>query len=373
MARKKTSRSKSKPTTLAPRLAGKRKGGSKKSKPRRTSPKVKSKPRSKATNATHPGGLAGWWESTSGETRQLIRGLVLGAIILAVLIGGGIWGFKAMEQRVLEKREGHGVTRQTVRFVNQPWWIPRQTLNAICRRAISADAPDFEDPAFLQTVHDALTNDPWIKRINRITKRIHPQDPTVGEIAIDCEFRRPVAVLASAGGGIAGYLSLDGTLLPADEVARLVSWRALQAGVANPPVFSGPQHVPAGTIPVELHYPVIALADESGPPSGADLADALALADLLLDKPYANQITRILVSPARPRCDLTLEVQCEVMGVTDAFISVFFGRMETGQTDYVVPLATRVAWLDEYAASQGGEIGGVGRYIDLRRDQIYVD
>jgi hypothetical protein len=59
--------------------------------------------------------------------------------------------------------------------------------------------------------------------------------------------------------------------------------------------------------------------------------------------------------------------------VTDAFISVFFGRMETGQTDYVVPLATRVAWLDEYAASQGGEIGGVGRYIDLRRDQIYVD
>ncbi len=120
MARKKTSRSKSKPTTLAPRLADKRKGGSKKSKPRRTSPKVKSKPRSKATNATHPGGLAGWWESTSGETRQLIRGLVLGAIILAVLIGGGIWGFKAMEQRVLEKREGHGVTRQTVRFVNLP-------------------------------------------------------------------------------------------------------------------------------------------------------------------------------------------------------------------------------------------------------------
>ncbi len=370
MARKKTSRSKSRSSSLTPRLAG----GTKRAKPK---PPPKPKARPKARNEG-PRGFDRWWNGLSHDSRVIIGGLVLGAILLAAIIGGGIWAFKAMERHVLDQRAAMRIRHLRITFADEPFWLANSTLDRIRRRSVAISAK-FEDAQFLGAINDALVADPWVRRVERITKAVNPQDPALGEIMAACEFRQPVAKIQREGVGMGQgpatlYLADDGVVLPAEEVAKYVDIASIQGDYRRVRVYAAREHVPAGTVVDLLHFPIID-GGQSGPATAGarwasqDIVDALTLAKALQGKPYANQIQRIRIADGRPRCDLTLEVTTD----DGRQIEVYFGRLATGETDYVVPMATRIAWLDEFVAPMNGRIGGVNRYINLRRDQLYVD
>ncbi len=377
MVRKKTSRSKAKPSSLTPRLAG----SAKRTKSKRPAGKPKGKSKAKARPTAYvdgPGPLGRWWNGLGDDARVTIRNVLLGLLLLAGIIGGGIWAFKAMERHVLAEREGERIRHLSITFADEPVWLSESALIRIRKRSVAVDAR-FEEAGFLRAVKSALEADPWIRRVEQVTKRVNPQDAMRGEIAIVCEFRQPVAkvLLTDVGmgqGPTTLYLADDGVVLRLEEVAKYVDIASLSGEPSKIRVYASGEHIPAGTGVELLHYPTIEGATNGSPQpgqpwSGADVSDALALAQALQDKPYANQIQRIRIAEGHPRCDLTLDVMAD----DGRQIEIYFGRLATGETDYVVPMATRIAWLDEFVAPLNGRIGGVSRYINLRRDQIYVD
>ena len=203
-------------------------------------------------------------------------------------------------------------------------------------------------------------------------------------MTVRCEFRRPVARLVLRRGPAGTdentvYLDAQGVRLPASQAPKYEAWIRTSADAApqwRPYVWR--EDVPRGAAVRAIHYPSIRGAAGDPPPEGqrwtdGDVMAGLRLVALLADRPYADQITMLdvrnydgRISPNEPH--LRMWAQTGRGRATD----IRFGRFPRPGVDYVVSPERKLSYLDEYARLNGGRLGGLQRYVDLRYDQGYA-
>jgi hypothetical protein len=313
----------------------------------------------KKTKSSTPGPGSRIARAAMGGPR---RWLVL--LILAVVSIGGTMGFAAMERHIQSRQRALGSTTYALSLETAPHWAPRSLLRTILKSALPAKPLTFEDARLCEDIHVRMQANPWVNEV-RSVRRVRT-GPRAGRVTIDATFHRPVARV-NAGMRIA-YVAFDGTVLPSHQAPAFV------ASVLGRRVFyQARDHVPAHARP--LHYPLIDGVQSIPPQLGRtwnspDLHDGLRLYAEIIKKPYANQITVYdvrnfgrRISDTEP--ELRMSAQAGLGRVTD----IRFGRWAK-PGDFVIPVARKMEYLDEYSRENKGWLAGRHLHIELRYDEL---
>ncbi len=207
---------------------------------------------------------------------RLLRASAI-ALVVAIAAVGLVIGMRHL------KRNVHAMARYDVtlrlEWQNLPDWL-QTDANAHILRGIEqrADLHDYDhllDPRVAQRVGESLTESDigWVKSVDRVVVR--PD----GAVAVSCQFRRPKAWVHH---GRYCYLSdAEGVRLPGryDPVDCRDNALMMIEGVESAPP------------PVGQAW------------GGVDLTSGLKLADLLVDRPFRNQIESINVANHSGRRD----------------------------------------------------------------------
>jgi len=205
--------------------------------------------------------------------------LALRLCAYAAVAVGAVVGWVYLEQSLTDyasARHAAPVTPDAVVLDDQPGWMsPAVEMDLV--EAVGRHVGD--DPLDAGSLRDAvraLRDQPWVRRVKQLRRAAD------GRVHVEAEYRQPVAVLRTDH----GYVLVDheGVRLPGLYERHQVPLLGLveMTGVA-----SGPP-------PVGGRWP------------GDDLAAGLALAQVLRDEPYAEQIDAIDVSGRDPRQRLDL-------------------------------------------------------------------
>ena len=337
---------------------------------KRSTTKTKTKtltraPKRKASTSAQPG----LWERLSPETRTLIARSALWVVILTVLIALGGWGAGKMEAYVLSDA-GAETVEPSYRLANPPRHLSYSSRQAI-GASFKVPGGSFGDPMLLTAVHDRVAQNPWVRGINQISKHLDAESQR-GIVRIDCEFRRPVAVVLINPGARnqqTGYLSDDGVLLPAKDVPKYVAIVRGEDGRGVRKLYADRVHIPAELAYGSIHYPAIVGPREGAPAvgerwGGRDVADAISLIRLLSNKPYFDQIDKIVVAGHASRGDLTI-----CAGQT----TIEFGRLPIDADDLAIVWPDRkLAELDRIVAESDGQLADTYQRIRLQFDPARV-
>ncbi len=225
------------------------------------------KPKTRSGKRSREGHRPGWWKSLDGgQRRRVMVGCGVTVLALSVLTAGAVTVTR-LEARVERKLVDR--FRSSLVFVDLP-----EDLEVLAERELYESVADlFErnwtDDALCREMAERLAAVGWIERVKFV--RRSPD----ARFEVSCRYRRPSAMVQV---GTSFFLvNAAGVNLPG-EYAYDPAWRLIQGTTAPPP------H------PGEV-WP------------GEDIQAGLALLGALAGKPYAEQITAVLVGNFGGRVD----------------------------------------------------------------------
>jgi len=167
--------------------------------------------------------MANWLNSEWMQWCQRRTGLV---VVLLIMAGVVVFGFEQLEGYVAN------VTRQrqvalTIKLKDPPQWISEQLIEEICfSTGINRD-DDLLDESLTKQWAMNLSQNPWIKRVNKIHKQFD------GLVVLDCDLRRPLAKVQRNNQTV--YIDFEGVVLPySPTYGHLVALRGHPAPLPKP-------------------------------------------------------------------------------------------------------------------------------------------
>ncbi len=304
----------------------------------RPNPRKQNKPKSKVLTPEQLERRRRW-------TKRLIN-----AFALIVVIGGFSIGYRALGEHV---RERYTVVDRppALVLVNRPVWMNDRLAGQVAGRLAEALPRQGStlDHDLLVNLHDILSRDGWIERVNLVRRaRVAERDT----ILVDCDYRTPQAIARWDSGRETSYHLVDrnGVLLPIQYTADEV--RAIMDGhdrSTNLRIITGLKREPprsAGT------------AWES-----AHLRAGLEVAALLHGEPAARDVVLIDVANVGVRGGAP-----QVILWTTANTEIRWGQ-PPGSTDTLVEAtpAAKLAHLRTVVEAFGGRYPA---WVDIRFDAV---
>ena len=321
------------------------------------------------------GGLLRRLRGEESPRRRAVLAWV-GWIVLIVGLGAGAGvGLRRLERQVMTNRTIHVPAAIRVQIMATPGWMPVPVAQELSRELTPAGL-DFHDEKAASAVFGLGQSSPWVRRMIRVRKRLS-DDPRVGLIEVEAEYRQPIAKVLHDGAE--HFVDAQAVRLPAEQVPRWAV-RVRPAGEAVRLVcFVEADELPPAVQAESIHYIAIdgvaAVPPPVGQPwQGQDVAAALRLIRLVCTRPYANQVTVVDVRNhggriSRSEPQLRMYAQVGRGRRTD----IRFGRFPVPEGgDYEVAPERKMSYLDTYAQEKGGLLAGMNEYIDLRFDELRV-
>ena len=336
---------------------------------RKKKPKLTRKP----AKVHRPGRLLLWWKSISPQRRK-VAGQVLGwSVLIVVAAGAVIMALRAMERQVLTVQTPNPTSFQ-LRIAHPPEWMPGSLQRRI-EAALTPRRRNTHDPQLPEKVYQLAMANPWVRSVQKV-RRCRSNNPDPAILELDADFRRPLARLATETGF--AYLDADGVRLPSEQIPHWVMRASRPNGTGRQVCFIDREEIPPGQHAKPIHYVLIDGVRRAAPPvgqkwPGEDLADGLRLVSMIVERPWANEVTVVDVRNharriSRDEPQLRLFAQVSKGQATD----IRFGRFPHEDADFVVAPARKISYIDEYVAGHGGRLAGINAYLDLRYDQLHV-
>jgi hypothetical protein len=203
--------------------------------------------------------------------------------IAVILLGGGTYLFISMRQQVVQDLSNPGAPPALV-LKDRPAWMSEALAEQILKSAQPRSPRSALDHELVAEIGQTLEHNAWVRQVKQV-KRVYGK--SAGDtVEIDCEFRAPIALVASRndfilvdGEGIRlpekfGPSTLPRILLGPDGKMNL---RIIEGVAAMPPFVDGQKWV------------------------GDDLAAGLDMAKLLYGRPFTEEIQRINVANFKGR------------------------------------------------------------------------
>jgi len=164
------------------------------------------------TNKSKPAGpssRAVRW--TRALLRQQNRGLVLTVAVVAVAIGGALYGWQRFGSLATQSAD-YVLTPDRIHVTPQPPWI-HADVKAEVTRSAGLSRLDLRDRQLAPQLAAAFAIHPWVAKVVRVQKRF----PAAADIEL--QYRRPVAVVRVEPQGESRLLFIDelGVLLPTED------------------------------------------------------------------------------------------------------------------------------------------------------------
>lgn len=325
---------------------------------------------------------AGKKTNSSGDysiARRCAVRRALAWVMLAVVISAAVvFGMKTLENRVLLGPAGEAVADYRISLSPRPAWMP-VSVAAELARSLRPRGVQFHETALTKTIYDRAQTNTWIRRVVEVSKG-RTEDPQMGIVRVQAEFRQPIASVSSSGQVRREYVDAEGVRLPASGVPM---WAAVipptdDSELARQVYFVDREDIPPGLQARPIHYIRIDGVRELPPRQvgqcwkGDDLAAGLKLVKLIRTRPYANQITTVDVGnharralPSEP--ELRMYAQVGKGRPTD----IRFGRFSVpGVRDFNIAAERKMSYLDQYVQENNGHLAGINSFIDLRYDDL---
>jgi len=127
---------------------------------------------------------------TSRLSPETAKGLtpIFSALCLLVLTGAAVYGLERVKAYVYTQPEFQPELK--VELGNPPAWVNKEGwANRVLRSVVLPEDAQRTDSRLLANVAEQMAEGGWVSNVNRVT---HETD---GTIRIDCEYRRPIAML----------------------------------------------------------------------------------------------------------------------------------------------------------------------------------
>ncbi len=198
--------------------------------------------------------------------------------VLAV-VAGAVYGLEQLKAYVYAQPEYAPAV--SLALINPPAWVERESWTARILESVDLSRePPLQGMPLVRQVHDQLLASGWVSRVNRVFEGMD------GRIRIDCDFRRPVAMIHFDGAMDEpigeGFIAVDkdGVRLPElyGRVGSEDGWLRI-FGVQSP----------------------LPQVGQAYPEAEGDAAAAVRLASLIFEQTYASRISGINVRNFRGR------------------------------------------------------------------------
>jgi len=171
-----------------------------------------------------------------GQAGQLLvqRSRVLVALVVVVLLGGGLQAVWQRYAPQISQRGNYLLTDERITISPLPQWITGDVRTEAVRYAGLSGRLSVLDEAFSQVIEDAFVLHPWVESVDRITKR-YPAGAHV-----ELTYRQPVAVVELVTQNVVQLVPIDrqGVHLPSADVPDIHKRYLPRVGgiVERPPV-----------------------------------------------------------------------------------------------------------------------------------------
>ena len=147
----------------------------------------------------------------------LQRARAIVALLVVALLGWGMQGAWRHYAPQISQRGNYLLTEEQITITPQPEWISSNVCKEAVRNAALAGRLSVLNDAFAQVVEDAFVLHPWIKSVDKITKR-YPAG-----VHVELTYRRPVAVIELVSQKVVQLVPVDrsGIHLPLDDVPKI--------------------------------------------------------------------------------------------------------------------------------------------------------
>ncbi|MCY2929159.1 MAG: hypothetical protein NTV86_06625 [Planctomycetota bacterium] len=349
-----------------------------------------------AKNRPHP-----LWERLSEPLRRALRRTVGWTLATLLLAGGIALGFQAVEKHVLgHATSTHPIGVEVRCVVTAPWSFDPavRVPEKLIRRVESALTPErlgFYDAGLVDAVHSLALANPWVRTVTRV-QRLPVDARGISVVQVDCSLRAPLArVLArrpradeptTGDEPAVAYVDAEGVRLPDADVPRY-ALTGTGPGGQEQLTFIDEQDAPEATIPhlERIHYVGLRGLAKLPPAfgrvwEGPDVAEALRAVQLLYTRPYGrSDLDAVDVSNFTNRDPANAEIVLLARRDDRRPTAIQFGRFPHPRADWVIRPERKLAWLDQYARTEGaGHICGVRKSLDLtieggREGEAYKD
>ena len=327
----------------------------------------------KSETSSRPGETSGGMMHDKGlpGLRMFLALIITAGVIIGIALGMG-----RLENRVLQGQAGPVPVAVGLVLCQTPDWMPEELGKVIAKGLLPANA-NYNDPALAEQVHQSAAKNPWVSKVNVISKRMS-SDPRIGELVVDAQFRQPIAKVRTIGDQLV-FVDLSGVRLPDEQVPKYMVIVGDQAGSRKISCFMDKAHAPGDA--QEIHYVEIQIENDMDgmPPEPgkkwdcAALLEGLKLVELISCRVWVNQIKFIDVRNYNGRINkkesfLRMIAQVEKSSPTE----IKFGRFPAAGGDYEISPLRKMSYLDAYVADHNGMLAGKNQYLDLRYDELHV-
>ncbi|MFP4054266.1 MAG: hypothetical protein ACLFV7_10445 [Phycisphaerae bacterium] len=347
-----------------------RKTKTKSSSKSKSSPKRRVKATKPARAPREPGLIATWWAQLDRSQRgSVILNGVLAVVGLA-LLGTIAGGLVHMDGRLQQRRMQQPTRSFDVDFVSKPAWMSKAMIREMAFSLVPKHG-NYYDPDLTETVHELAEKNPWIQEV-RFVKKEWGEGSARPRLVIDASFRQAIARVDAAGKAI--YLDAQGYRVPSSQVPHyLVRVRKRDGGTKLVARLSRP----ADGQGRRIHYVQIRGAAQPHPAigerwQGEDMADALRLLGLLLEREYVSEMSVIDIRNHDGRIDpYSPEIAMYAQKDNDPATHIGFGRFPEPGPHYVVSPERKLENLDLLYRDHG-RISGLCESIDLTDSHLHA-
>src|SRR5215204_3819958 len=146
--------------------------------------------------ALRAGRMTPMGKKNSSIDQAALAQLLIKATVAIILLGGATFAFLSMRQQVLNNL-AHPAALPMMVLKNRPAWMSEALAEQITKSARPRAARSALDHELVAEVGRALEHNAWIKSVKQV-KRAYGK--SAGDtVEVDCEFRAPIALVASRG------------------------------------------------------------------------------------------------------------------------------------------------------------------------------
>ena len=270
------------------------------------------------------------WPDFSSSTIK--RGAVTALWLIGVVTVGSLWAFGGPR---LEAYAETALARESivVKFADPPLWFPEDLADELSFLAAQQMINSPFDREGLQSAEEALDLTGWFEAIHRV-ERTAPD-----RVIVTAQFRTPFGLIRDSWG--AHLVDRDGHLLPRRY----------------------PTNAEPTLLPILVHPIANRPASAGDIWPGPDIQAGLSLSEILMDRPWFDQIAVI---------DLGEFAQTESIWLTTQNNArILWGRAPGQEVGAEVPHTQKLQYLD-YFYEQYGTINRGLASIDITHDKVYA-
>lgn len=183
--------------------------------------------------------------SDNSESATARRAIAIHLLVLGVLVGAGLLGFRRLRQHV-ENDLAYPANIPEIVLKDRPIWMAESLAEQIASSIRPKTIVSAMDRSLLEKTAQTLQQNPWVRQVRQV-RRLYGH--SAGDlIEVDCEYRTPLALVATAKEYI--LVDGDGVRLPErfglNPIPRImfsadgrVNLRIVEGVVAPPPFKAG--------------------------------------------------------------------------------------------------------------------------------------